>query len=542
MTYGGGKHALSVDISLHLHERNGAQDAVNETSTPGASTSQGYEKYRVYRDLVNILEAPHHESTPDKTWHAYRDLLRLGAWENISIPLEMHQSVLRRSLPSTYSLRAQSRPRDTARQRLSPTLSTVHPYQDRILMVLANIRQSGFSPTLRDFHLILNQYAAVGHVQGCLDVLQDITNHGYSPTEQTFGYVFVSLARRVALGSMMRIDREKFDELVSQTCNMLMDDMQARSINFTPKILDLCTRIMGTSRSLKTYQSLLSSLYGIDLDQPDVITSSFAASFQNLASIARDSGLPPPAPPNISTATLNTIIQLVGSGPSASLPKMISAFETLTNPLPSLHTPEHAYGYADADDDEPHYTPDMLSEKIPPRKAAQPNTQTYTYLIQYSANLGSKVFARYFLRRAIHAEREHAECLQTNIAALLRDLREDDIEITDTIIDQIRALPRPTVTVNLSMFRIIYRMADNRSDVGLMAWLQYHEHSALRMKQRYAEVMRALSDAIEARHREPESSKDSSSTAETPDNTEEMAENKDTSEQNSPRSIVWRAW
>ncbi|KAF9516187.1 hypothetical protein BS47DRAFT_1484090 [Hydnum rufescens UP504] len=492
-----------AQFSLHVNDVDDTAEPESPASTSGASTRPRYERHWAYRELMQIIGSPHENATPDQTWLVYKELMDSSLPDKDSIPLHVHQSALRRCIPSTFAVRREARQRASTPLQHSPTLAAYYPYENRTSAVMENIRRVGYTADKKDYHLILNHYAAVGNVQGSLDLFDDLLDAGHTPDAQTYSYVLLCFARKIALGATITKRHTAVYPLIAEKCNELMLDMQMRNITPTPFILDLCTRVIGTTGSLEAFQRLLESVYGVDLDQPDSVPASFLTKYQqHVASGAN------PTVPHVSTATLNTIIRLLGDAREPSLSKIVSAFETLTAPLPEIRTPAQAYGYADADDDDPYLAPPSSDITLPQRQPAQPNSQTYTYLIQYAAKMGNKILARHFLHLALQDEKDQSERLRLQIVEILRGPRETGIDITPETAELIRALPHPTVSVNVTMFKIIYRLADDWTDVGLMAWLQYHERSSIRTKQKYSEFMRALLAALDSvlSEREPENS------------------------------------
>ena len=110
------------------------------------------------RDLLSSLERE--DSKSSRPWSHYVDLLNYMGLE--TLPLEVHQLVLRKCVPPARVLRAASR--REGRTRRHP--HAPHMYENRLQTVMKNIRSAGWQADLDDYHFILEQFAAVGHYIG----------------------------------------------------------------------------------------------------------------------------------------------------------------------------------------------------------------------------------------------------------------------------------------------------------------------------------------------------------------------------------------
>lgn len=465
--------------------------------TPGLAQS------REYRDLLYEFDRPSHLSSPDATWNAYSALIRENSRNPTLIPTAVHQRALRRSIPLYSKMLAGPRSLKARKSRGTASLIGWCPYQRRIDTILEHIRLAGSFPPLEDCHMILLHNATWGNVRGSLDLLQSIIGIGRSPTERTYELVLYSLVRKLAFVHSWERTRDEVVSLIESEFSSLVEQMKGRGIKQTPIIMDHCTRIVGAISSSSGFAGTVAGLHGVDVAQPDTIPPRFIQQFLQLTeedsrgkfrpSDPRDSVTLPP----ISTATLNTLVHVLGSGPDASLTAMVGAFETLTTPLPPLRTKEEAYGYEDgADDDEPYYatqTPSSLRRSHP----AQPNTQTFTYLIRNSVDLRSKVFAKHYLDQAIEAERSQETAIRDRVREILYDPVDGSLKITEERVLRLRnEVPRGTVNVNAYMFKPLYRYADERGDIELMRWISQRQVVVLEEKKRSILLLNAVREAM----------------------------------------------
>ena len=112
------------------------------------------------RDLQDNLacDAPN----PSHVWSCYTDVL--NALEFESLPLEIHQQVLRRCVPPATTVREAM----IRRMEAGRPPRRQHVYESRLKSIMRHIRMAGYQPDLDDYHFILEQFAAVGHHSGAL--------------------------------------------------------------------------------------------------------------------------------------------------------------------------------------------------------------------------------------------------------------------------------------------------------------------------------------------------------------------------------------
>ncbi|KAG2152965.1 hypothetical protein DEU56DRAFT_879831 [Suillus clintonianus] len=322
-----------------------------------------------------------------RVWSCYVDFMNYAECDDL--PLEVHQTVLRRCVPSSYTLRAW-----TARRMQAGQVPRIpHHYEARLKTVVRNIRATGADATLEDYHVILQQFAAVGHYTGAIQVLTELTHVcKLDPESKTFGLCLKAIAHRLSM-PIYKVQRADMLADASKLCRKLLKEMSARDMPLTSFNLDLVMRILKEVLDQEGFHQLMKIGYGIDLDYPDH------------SPLQGSSMLSP-----FSTAALNTTLDMLGR--LGNVAKLVQTFEVLTQPLPpqaSRHysqefDEEDDFGIANPASTEPHVTPN-----------AQPNTTSYNILLKHISRAGHATFARHYLFQAMRLDRRVDRHLRTQL-------------------------------------------------------------------------------------------------------------------------------
>src|SRR5260221_3561611 len=276
---------------------------------------QGRELGDPLRSLVDVLNKPRTSTPPAFAWRLFLDVINSWSTPKELITLPTHQRVLRRCLPYAFTVRENAWMK-TPKWKRKSTLDALHPHSDKIQVILENVRASGLDFELGDYNFILSHYAAVGNAQGALDLIRAMQMHGMALYDVSCLRVLQALARKLrAIHTLPSEEKDEIHLLAAQACRGVMEAIKGYGFSATPAILDLVTRILGTTTSLGEYEDLLKSVYGVDLAQPDTIPASFISQFQRSVDDAQEKGAPIPSLPSISTQTLNTVIRLTGENP-----------------------------------------------------------------------------------------------------------------------------------------------------------------------------------------------------------------------------------
>jgi hypothetical protein len=368
------------------------------------------------------------------------------------------------------------------------------------------MRADGYYPYLDDYHLIMLHNAVWGNVEGSIALLNELIEFGRIPNARTYELVLYALSRKLSLVRPWEHSRAKLLVMVEQAFNDIVVQMTERYIQHSPKIKDHCVRIIGMVSSPPIFERAVVGLAGIDVNQPDVIPPRFVEQYQKMveedrkagASSSNDSTLP-----IVSTAMLNTLVRVLGSGPTPSLSAMIGVFESLTAPIPPLASNNESFGYEDGvvDDDETYYLPpNAVSDAFRRSEPVRPNTQTYSYLIRNCLMLDNKVLAKHYLQQVLDEERKQERRIRDRIRGFLGDPAVEGGKVTITVegMEKVRTdTPRGHVAANVHMFKAIYRYADRTADIQLMRWLRRREFETVMEKEATVALLIAVADAID---------------------------------------------
>ncbi|KAJ7591211.1 hypothetical protein C8J56DRAFT_1003758 [Mycena floridula] len=375
-------------------------------------------------------------SSPSRVWHCYISLLNFLEYE--TLPLDVHQNVLRKCTPPASELRlVLSRRLAVGRIPRDP-----HPYEGRLQTVIGNIRAMDVVPALDDYHFILEQFAAVGHFSAAMQIFTEILRVGLTPTSKTYGLCFQSIAHRLSLPIPSQT-RERINRRCRSMLSFLLDDMAKRKKQFTSVNLDLVLRISKENFDYNGFEAIMKWGYGIDLSNPDCSP----LQVQNPDAWNHYPNCPKPL--HFSTATLNNTIDILGHMGKTS--KMVQAFEVLTAPLPGAQ--QHMASSFDDDTEEDFGVSSFQSSSwVPP--SASPNTTTYNILIRHVCKAGNFVLARHYTLQALRVEHR----IQVDTALQLGHFPLSDIL-------------SPHLMTNRGTFVPVLGLANRQKHFQLMSWL-----------------------------------------------------------------------
>ena len=394
--------------------------------------------------LANLEYALESEASPFQLWSAYSGLVGIAGGD--FIPLDIHQKVLRRCWPSTSFLR-QSIARGLEQGRL-PEVADFP--EERFHTVLRNIRSIGLQPTLGDFNTILEKFAIVGHYQGCWEIYKDLKRHGCIPSQTTFGYCFQSIAYRFSL-PIPKASRETIAVITQDMFSTYMADMRTFHVPMNPVTFDLSIRILKETLDREGFENLMRWGYALDLSNPDRL----ALELSDPSHVGPDGSRLVPFP--FTTTALNTTIDVLGR--LGDIPKMIQAFEVLTQPLP--YAREHFFSSFESDESDDYgvkVTMDYPTHV--PLPHAKPNTSTYNIMLRYICRADHAVFTRHYLN--------HARMLDRQTAHTLRN----DVQHARSNKKPLEEIPSPRMNINAGMLLPILGQGNKDKNLGLLKWLQ----------------------------------------------------------------------
>ncbi|KAF8450796.1 hypothetical protein L210DRAFT_3500099 [Boletus edulis BED1] len=387
------------------------------------------------------------DSDSSAVWARYVDF---GTLDYSGLPLEIHQKVLRKCVPQPSVLR----PFAAKRMQGPPPPRTPHLYEARLKAVMRNIRSIAQKPSLDDYNYVLEQFAAVGHPYGSMDVYDELRHAvKLQPDTRTFRLTLQSIAHRLTL-PMYKSRRAKIQSDCAAFCKALLNDMSSFGIPFTPAILDLAMRISKETADQDMFSQLLKLVYGIDLDFPDHLPIQWDHNATVEAGIPQLPNFQP-----FSTAALNTTIDMVGR--SGNVSKLVQAFEVLTQPLPPQASQHHSLEFDDEDDfgvvnpasTQPHQTPH-----------AKPNSTTYHLLLKHLSRANHSTLARHYLFQAFQLERVVDRAVRTHIYHTPYKT------------------PAPQFATNRHMLLSVFGTAKRNKDMQLMRFVGYIARQTYRRK------------------------------------------------------------
>ena len=407
------------------------------------------------RDLFSSLERG--DANPSRPWGHYVDLLNYMGLE--SLPLEVHQLVLRKCVPPAWVLReASRRERRTRHDPLAP-----HAYENRLQTVMKNIRSAGWQAELDDYHFILEQFAAVGHYIGSRGVLQEMAFAGIQPDAKAYRLCLKAMAFRLALPCSEERHLTQIEE-TSKMAREVIREMRTRDLPFESVDTDLVIRIFRESIDEKGFEELIKFSYGIDLAYPDRLPLEVVER-QSTSKAETSEALDPPLRQlqPLSTPALNVIVDMLGR--AGRISKMVQAFEVLTQPLPKSYQPPPSL--FDEDEDDYSVNPPSVPEPVYPLPSAPPNTTTFQLLIKHASKAGHAVIARHYLVYAMRMDRDEDRRIKRGLCTLP--------------VDEIAA---PLLAVNRNMLLPVFGFSNRDKRVELMGWTLRMIKRTLRRKRK----------------------------------------------------------
>lgn len=449
----------------------------NFTSSSTSSSASPFSTNR-YHDsrLVNLTDAIESQASPSQIWATYTSLV-----SSDYIPLRLHQQVLRLCCPSTRTLRMMVTER--LQEGRLPEVSDVH--ESRFLAVLQNIRSMGSRPEVQDLDFILGQYAAVGHYGGCWDIYGQLNQLGYIPSQMTYGYCLQSIAYRLSL-PVPKASRETIVAITNDMFSSYIADMQKFKIPMNPITFDLSIRILKETLDMQCFEDLLRWGYGIDLSNPDRI----ALEYSDLLKARVDGPRPVPFP--FTTSALNTTIDVLGR--LGNIPKMIQAFEVLTQPLPNAN--EHFFNSFESDEDDDHGVRVDISSPSPfPPPYAAPNTTTFNMMLRHICRAHHAVLARHYLNYARMLDRSTAHELRNTVLHYRKKKR------------PFMDIPSPRININAGMLLPVLGEGNKDKNLGLLKWLHskmpFHMRNCQKDLAFYSKLLEEIRQESSADERHP---------------------------------------
>ncbi|KAG7096636.1 hypothetical protein E1B28_004053 [Marasmius oreades] len=447
------RHLSSISLPIDSIDFSTAKDSPLSSPSPShPQTPPLVKKARpsFQEQKLNELSQVLASGTPSEVWSHYVSSTNLLG--STTLPLEIHQEVLRKCTPSFQELRTNSAlmvPRDFT--------SSPHQHEGRLQTVIRNIRTAG-TPSITDYHFILAQFAAVGHYSGSMQVFKEMLHMNMSPRGLTYFLCLQAIAHRLTLPEPS-VTKSQRTAQARRLLTELMTDMSRRRIPFTSVTVDLCARIMKDAGDTEGFEDVVKLGYGIDMSNPDHPPLE-ALGMENPTLTMTDSQPLKFFP--LSTPGLNTIIDMYGRRRDVS--KLVQVFEVLTAPLPvttnspSSFDDDDDFGILDRDSSPP--MPILVAP------STSPNTTSFAYMVRHICQANHIPLARHYLLLAMNFE-ETAEN-DTRVALESRPISE---------------VPAPKVAVNGHMVTSLLGLANRNQRVSLTRWIQSQLSTIVKRKQ-----------------------------------------------------------
>lgn len=461
----------SSAVTLPLHDALSLPGVFNNSREASTSRKDPRDvlKDKLYADLLAVLSTA--RRSPSRVWGQYLDTLHIVNAKDI--PLNVHQSVLRRCVPSTKQLRVSA----ALRLQAGNDPSTPHQYEMRLQTVVRNIKAAGWEPSLDDFHFILDQFAAVGHHIGAFQVYTELAASAVELSPKTYGLMLQALAHRLVL-PCPRWRRPHFVQETTKICRDILAEMQNRKVPMSSVNLDLAIRVLKETADEDGFSHLMRVGYGIDLNFPDHAPVEQLERQEKASANKELLGRGWTNPQPFSTATLNTTIDMLGR--FGNISKLVQTFEVLTQPLPGQASQHFSRSFDEEEEDfgEPSPVATQLSQ-IP---HASPNTTSYNLLLKHVSRIGHVHLARHYLQQAYSLDRQTDRMIRSQMTHL------PDNEVL-----------APHFAVNKGTLLPVFGLANRGKDMELMKWVGWVVRQTLRRKMNDIIYYSAIADALPPR-------------------------------------------
>ncbi|KAI0370259.1 hypothetical protein BV20DRAFT_995493 [Pilatotrama ljubarskyi] len=433
----------------HFHPTTSPRDALaapgadSPPAASGPSTSPREKPFdaqfnRKAAELRNLLSLK--SPSPHRVWASYVELLHFCG--PTRVPREIHQGVLRKCVPSGKHLRAVS----------AKLFKEGHKFKDDALYearfrdVIRNLRASGETPSLDDYHCVLERFAALGNYQSAMMVLDEITQVGLAKEPETYGLCLQALSYRLTQ-PIWHLTRPLLVDEITRHCMKILEEMSVNGVPYHPRNVDYAFWILKETMNMEGFTALMKGAYGIDLAYPDRSPLEFWDKKEGPSSATESQPVRLPTRLPFSLSAFHTALDYLGR--AGDMSKMVQLFEVVTNPLPSATSNS---SFDDDDDDDFGYSNPQVAPYSPPH--IRPNTTTFHIMLRHIHRARNEVLARHYMLVALEADRDQGRSLRSRT----------ETEPPDQ-------LPAPRISITRNMLLSVASVANDNKDVELLRWV-----------------------------------------------------------------------
>ncbi|KAF9534425.1 hypothetical protein CPB83DRAFT_804398 [Crepidotus variabilis] len=468
------RHSSSILFTLRPPDNSDQQLTPSIQPDISGSSSRNYAKESRWTDLDTALRDA---DNPHVVWTAYSNLLLVAGTE--SIPLQVHQRVLRSCCASVTTLRSTL----TWHLRQGNLVDVSVQYDKRLRAVMQNIWNAGLQPTPDDYNFVLGRFAAVGNRERCWLVYKELRRHGQTPSQITFGYCLQSIAQRFSLP----IPKDSRDALVGAArfeFSTYAAHMRELGIPMNPVTFDLSIRILGETLDATGFENLMKWGYGIDLSNPDRVALEFLEHRNKTESDGASTSAFP-----FTTTALNTTLDILGR--LGDISRMITAFEVLTQPLPSAN--QHFFNSFEADEEDDFGVQVDVPSSAPQQAClAIPNTTTFNIMLRYLCRADNAVLSRHYINYARMLDRRISHHLRNQIMHYRR------IKVP------LQQILSPNLCMSPSMLVSALGQGNKDNNIGLLRWIHSKMPSYINACKRDLDALVKVTEEMKTENYQPE--------------------------------------
>lgn len=437
--------------------------------------------------LERLLKTPN--TLYQTVWESYlalRDIV--DQHKGPPIPQHILQAVLRQCTPSWGALR-QNATRPAGDYAAWKRLQSPLPHESRLRSVLHYMKTSGQHPTVEDYNFILQHMASVGHVNGALAVLEEMEASKVQTSAKTFKHILRACV--FLLESPVPPEaKPQVSSMVAEIASKVAQRLQDLNLEMDSRLVELTLRMLKEQDNTEACEQILRTACAFDVHRPDRMPDEFEKRLKD----ADERKLPLPTPVPVTTSMLTTIMSLYGS--KGELPRMIAAFEVLTNPYPlpsNLPSPQSDWWDADDEYDVANpvvqtplkHRPEYIWE--PPK--ARPNSATFAIMIRYLAWAQQRLLCEHYMLLAEEYDKAESVRLRNQLSKELARLKRVSPSTNSDRLPEEAALEMgfieaPRFHITPAMFQPVLVYANQARLVELMRWMRQHLRMIIRRREK----------------------------------------------------------